>query len=252
MSTLLALALGALQTEAKAEEAFRRIEERLARAKTLSLKYSSETGSPAIHRMKGSFHLGEGGKLNWDARLSSPHASFDWPLRAVSDGPRIQVKFPTVQRLTLGRPEESWRSREVMDRETPPGFRERMLRLLLVFGLSGPALPRRDEQFWMDARNEPLWHSSPYDLPWSRVEARELRGPGREGEWETLSFKIKVEGLEPLYEAKLVYEPATSRLVRRELFLTPLPSLVLTERYETWEWDRGLPPETFAPLRPSD
>lgn len=250
MPTFLALALGALQSaDTKAEEAFRRIEERLRRSKTLAVAYSSELGSPAIHRMKGSLHVGREGRLSWDGRLSSPRASMEWPIRAVSDGTRVELKLPTIQRLSLERPDETWRGRMIMDREAPPDFRERMLRLLLIFGLSGPALPRRDEQFSPGDRSGLIWQSSPYDLPWSRVEARELRGPGRDAEGETLSFKVKVEGLEPLYQVKLVYDPATCRLIRRELFLIPLPSLLLTERYDSWEVDVEIPARTFAPLQ---
>jgi len=250
MPAFMALALAVLQgSDTKAEEAFRRIEERLRRSKTLAVSYSSELGSPAIHRMKGSLRLDREGRVNWDSRLSSPRASMDWPILAVSDGTRIQLKLPTIQRIAAERPDETWRGRLLMEREAPPDFRERMLRLLLVFGLSGPALPRRDEQFSPGDRRGFLWQSSPYDLPCPRVEARDCRGPGRDAEGETLSFKVKVEGLEALYQVKLVYDPATYRLIRRELFLAPLPHLLLTERYDGWETDVDIPAEKFAPLR---
>lgn len=253
MTMIMALALGALQSsDAEAEEAFRRIEARLRRSKTLSVVYGSQVGTPVIHRMKGSLHMDRDGRLNWDCRLSSPRASMEWPILAVSDGARIQLKLPTVQRIGPDAPEEVRRGRLRMEREAPADFRARMLRLLLVFGLSGPALPRRDEQFSPGERGGLMWQSSPFDLPWSRVDARDLRGPVRDDEGEVLTFKAKVEGLEPLYQVKLVYDPGTSRLIRRELFLLPLPSLVLTERYERWELDVDIPQEKFAPLPDED
>lgn len=251
--TLMIVALGAPQmSDPKAEEAFRRIEERLRTSKTLALSFRSSLGSlteEATLRMQGSLHWAGEGRMRYDVRLSSKHSSMEYPILAVTDGAVTRVKWPTSHRIQAAKPEEVWRGRTVSELRTSPEFREHMVRQLAAFGLSGPAMPRRDDHLSL-TEDRPSWCTSAYDLPWNRVQAGAFRGPSVEEGVEALTFKVKVEGLEPRYQVKLWYDPKTLRLVRRTLELPTCPSLVLTEIYDEWGLDVDVPAEKFTlPLK---
>jgi outer membrane lipoprotein-sorting protein len=218
MNLLLAIMI-CLQ-EDTAEETYRRVEETLAKAKTLSIQYRAELAfGPQKMTLKGSVFLKEGNRLKITLTSVDPAAPKQ-EASAASDGTTVRSLPPRP-----GSPEVEWNA--------PATLNEDVTVSLLRAGC-----------FEL--------HRVPSRIHFSELKPKEalivadLRKGEDDGGFRTLTFTFK-EG-NGSGNVKLWIDPKTWTLKRRVLNveLVPGQNSTVTENYDTFKVNGEIPNDAFA------
>jgi hypothetical protein len=219
MSLVAALLL--LAQDRAAEEAFKKIEERIERAPALSVKIEGTLTPP-----------GEKGALGFSGSLLLKGPSKVLFTIALKQGDqKREAAFltdgVTVRRRMTGQEEERF--------ETP--IKNARARFGAVLSRSGLGLGSLLGRLPAGDAETP-----------STIELADLKTGEDDKDSKTLSFTFKVPGLETAAAAgKLWYDPKTHRIIKRTVRLvTTEGETRSTESYSDWSFDADIPDEKFV------
>ncbi len=197
--------------------AFRKIEDSLRAARTLSIRYSydfheeREGKETVVHGGEGLLLVGEGNRIHtWvDMKMGLFGSSF----LLVSDGKQVRLKYAEEKR-----------------KDCPPDLRE-----MFIAGLAKEGVFLDTSILMlMDLAGKPG-----EGLP--RLGVTEIREGKADGEARGLVLTVKAGRARTI---ELWYDPKTQRPLRRRL--QTHPGRFIVERYTEWTVDAEIPAETFA------
>lgn len=213
MSVMLAAAL--LMQSPTAEGTFKKIEDGILKAKTLSIKYSWERfrNGTRLESLRASLLLKEGNKGRIESKTQESVTT------VTSDGKNLRV-------VTDGK--------VTVERATPEAFRED-----LCLGLSRAGATT----FHMLVGIKGAEKASPFRA-YCTVDTFKFGSPGEET--GTLTYQVHVAGDTDVYEGEITYNAKDLRLVKRQLKLSSKGTVTLwSEKYDEFTLNGDIPDDTF-------
>lgn len=209
----------ALQVPNPAEEKFKKMEEALARAKTVQFRFEAETRGPLKMKMNGEVLL-EGNKVFWRTKVDAGKDQFETLL--VCDGTRVRTRFSDFP--------------DPVDRPAPEKLGATVLALLTRAGISGGpnSLNLGKETDRMD----------PYER--FKVSALALGNREKIGDTENqeISYALEAAGVRKKIGISLWLDSASLLPVRRTV-KTESGVEEVTERYLDVKRDDPIEPARF-------
>jgi outer membrane lipoprotein-sorting protein len=223
MSAYLTLTLVCFLQSKEAEEALKRIEEKLEKASTLTMKFAyTERGDAASTKGQGTLLMKEGNKVSLSLTLEDNAEKFD--LRMLSDGSTLSLPLADAPDL----------------RTVPKNLKQIMLKAVVRAGIAESWYPIR--------RATAAGSPEEVDAALNKlfVVSEITFGDDEGGTTKTLLYKIEETAFEPAYSAKLWYDPKTNMLIKRTLERAGQKGRIRsTESYEAINLNEEIPEDKF-------
>jgi len=209
-----------------AEQAFKRIEEVVRKAKSTRVQYTWEGASPSDQAGKveatGMVLIKEGNRTNLSATIIERNRSSE--LKVVSDGVTVKTKLGPRRVLECAVP-----------RNLEEGLKLALHRLgamqAILIAHKVCMLEEEDQEEALKLGKKP--------------PVSDFREGPDDGDVKTILYKITPEGSENAAEVKLWYAPKTYRLVKRTITIRKPTESIFTEIYKEWTLDPEIENEEF-------
>jgi len=227
-AVFLASCTGAAQNEpaGTAEQAFKKIEEAVSKAKAARVQYvwegSSSTDLAGKVEATGVVIIKEGNRTNLSATITEREKTSE--LKVVSDGSIVKTK--------LG-------PHRVLECVVPKNFEEGLKLALHRLGAMQAVLIAHKVCMLEEEEQEEALKLG------KKPAVADFRHGPDDGDSKSILYKIIPDGADSAAEVKLWYTPDTYRLVKRTITIKKPAESVFTEVYREWTLDPDLENEEF-------